>query len=40
MTQNWVSSLSSLQNKNIDTVWHRKLWIKIWHNSRNLCKYW
>ena len=41
MTQNWVSqvvsSLGSMYNMNIDTVWYRKLWNKIWYNSKNFC---
>ena len=35
MTQNWISqaaySMSSMYNVNIDTVSHRKLWIKIFN---------
>ena len=41
MTQNWVNqvvtSLCSLNNNNIDLVWHKKLLIKSWYNSKNLC---
>ena len=34
-----VRSLGTMYNKNIDRVWHRKLWIKSWYNSKNLCEY-
>ena len=43
MTKSWfsqvASSFDSMYNKNIDTVCHRKLLIKGWHNSKNLCEY-
>ena len=43
MTQNWaipiVSSLGSMYNKNLDTVWNTRVWIKKWYISRDLCKY-
>ena len=43
MTKTWfsqvVSSFDSIHNRNFDTVCHRKLLIKSWYNSKNLCEY-
>ena len=33
-----MGSFHSMYNKIIDTVWHRKLWIKSLYNSKNLCE--
>ena len=43
MTQNWVSqkesSLGGIQNEDFGKVWNKKLFMKSWYNSKNLCEY-
>ena len=43
MTQSWVNqvvgNLCSMSNKDFRTVWHKKLFMTSWHNSKTLCEY-
>ena len=35
-----ITTIRNLKcSRNIDPVWYKKLWIKTWYNSKNICEY-